>query len=182
MSNEMTTCKACGKEIAKGVKKCIHCGKDQRNFFLKHKIISFIIIIAIIVAVSTSLNSNDTNSNKSVTTGVAIAPVQEKAIEISASLLLKAYEDNEIKADKDYKDKLVSVSGTIDSISVMLGKTFIVINGGGQYEILGVQCYLKDQTEIDKAAELKKGQKIIITGRISGKSMNIVMNDCVINK
>lgn len=43
--NELTNCKACGKEIAKVVKKCIHCGKDQRNFFMKHKIftVSFVI-------------------------------------------------------------------------------------------------------------------------------------------
>ncbi len=36
---ELVNCKDCGKEIAKGAK-CPHCGKDQRNFFAKHKILT----------------------------------------------------------------------------------------------------------------------------------------------
>lgn len=39
MSN-MKNCKACNGEIAKGVNKCVHCGKDQRNFFMRHKIVT----------------------------------------------------------------------------------------------------------------------------------------------
>lgn len=44
----MNNCKACGKEIAKGVKKCPHCGKDQRSFFMKHKILSGILILVVL--------------------------------------------------------------------------------------------------------------------------------------
>ncbi|AXV63765.1 DUF4352 domain-containing protein, partial [Bacillus subtilis] len=43
MSGKLTHCKACGQEIAKGVKKCPNCGKDQRNFFMRHKIITIIL-------------------------------------------------------------------------------------------------------------------------------------------
>ncbi|MDQ7094285.1 zinc ribbon domain-containing protein [Desulfosporosinus sp. PR] len=51
----MVNCKACGKEIAKGVKKCPHCGKDQRNFFGRHKILTGIVaLIVIIIIVSVS--------------------------------------------------------------------------------------------------------------------------------
>ena len=56
---KMTTCKACGKDIAKGVNKCPNCGKDQRNFFMKHKIISVIIIFFIIGTISRLGNSED---------------------------------------------------------------------------------------------------------------------------
>lgn len=45
---KLINCKACGQEIAKGVKKCVHCGKDQRNFFMKHKILTGIIILSIL--------------------------------------------------------------------------------------------------------------------------------------
>lgn len=53
--SKLVECKACNKEIAKGVKKCPHCGKDQRNWFMRHKIMSFIgaiILISIIAAVT----------------------------------------------------------------------------------------------------------------------------------
>lgn len=45
-------CKACSKEIAKGVKKCPNCGKDQRNWFMKHKIMTFIGAIILISIIS----------------------------------------------------------------------------------------------------------------------------------
>ncbi|WP_205693971.1 DUF4352 domain-containing protein [Clostridium prolinivorans] len=56
MSN-LINCKACGKEIAKGVKKCPHCGKDQRNFFMKHKIITGILVL-VVIGIIGSLGSN----------------------------------------------------------------------------------------------------------------------------
>lgn len=50
--NKMTNCKACGKEIAKGAKICPSCGKEQRNFFMRHKIISIILGFMIIGGIS----------------------------------------------------------------------------------------------------------------------------------
>ncbi|GIP46389.1 hypothetical protein J45TS6_48480 [Paenibacillus sp. J45TS6] len=47
----LVQCKACNKEIAKGVKKCVGCGKDQRNWFMRHKIMTFIGAIIILVIV-----------------------------------------------------------------------------------------------------------------------------------
>lgn len=59
---KLTSCKACEKEIAKGVKKCPNCGKDQRNWFMRHKFLTFIgviIILAIIIS-ATGGDSEDT--------------------------------------------------------------------------------------------------------------------------
>lgn len=47
----MTNCKACNKEIAKGVKKCPNCGKDQRNFFMRHKILTGILVFVILASI-----------------------------------------------------------------------------------------------------------------------------------
>lgn len=61
--DKMTKCKACGKEIAKGAKTCPECGKDQRNFFSKHKILTGIGVL-IIIGVMTSIGGNDDNVKK----------------------------------------------------------------------------------------------------------------------
>ena len=71
-------CKECGTEVSsKGV--CPKCGKDQRNFFVKHKVITFIlivIILGIIIGVngsgdnksqSTPVTANETSSNNDTT-------------------------------------------------------------------------------------------------------------------
>lgn len=48
MKDNIMICKVCGKEISKSTKICPHCGKDQRNFFLKNKSILVIGIMAIL--------------------------------------------------------------------------------------------------------------------------------------
>ena len=67
-------CKECGEEISSSVKKCPKCGKDQRNFFLKHKVLIFIlaiIVFGIIISIEdnkiTTETSNNTFKNKIVT-------------------------------------------------------------------------------------------------------------------
>lgn len=61
MSN-LVECKACSKEIAKGVKKCPHCGKDQRNWFMRHKILSFIGIVVVIGIISSIGSGGDSKT------------------------------------------------------------------------------------------------------------------------
>lgn len=56
--SKLVNCKACGKEIAKGVNKCIHCGKDQRNFFMKHKIITAILVFIILGSIGSAMGGN----------------------------------------------------------------------------------------------------------------------------
>jgi hypothetical protein len=68
---KMTNCKACGKEIAKGAKICPNCGKDQRSFFGKHKIITgvlgIIILGSAISAIDGGNKNNSTNASTSTT-------------------------------------------------------------------------------------------------------------------
>ena len=58
----LVNCKACGKEIAKGVKKCVNCGADQRNFFSRHKILTGILALAIIIGIGSAMGSGGKSS------------------------------------------------------------------------------------------------------------------------
>lgn len=66
--SKMISCKACGKEIAKGVNKCVHCGKDQRNFFMKHKIITIILALAIIGGIGSAMGGDKDQASKTTST------------------------------------------------------------------------------------------------------------------
>lgn len=59
--SKLVNCKACKKEIAKGVKKCPSCGKDQRNFFGRHKVLTGIVVVIVIVVMSNT-NKKDATS------------------------------------------------------------------------------------------------------------------------
>ena len=60
----MKTCKECKQEISSSAKKCPNCGKDQRNWFMRHKFLSFIAAIVIIFIISAIGGGN---KNKSTT-------------------------------------------------------------------------------------------------------------------
>lgn len=85
----LVACKACGKEIAKGVKKCVHCGKDQRNFFQRHKILTGIGVLIIIGIISSAAGGG---GKTTTTSGTATTPTKQE---------VKAFKVNEpFKVDK----------------------------------------------------------------------------------
>lgn len=70
-------CKECGSEVSsKGV--CQKCGKDQRNFFVKHKVITFILILVIIGTIVGTNGGNKTNNDSAKTTSSTTSTKQEK--------------------------------------------------------------------------------------------------------
>lgn len=84
--NKLTNCKACGKEVSKGAKKCPSCGHDNRNFFMKHKIITGLIVVIVFVVIGNSgsktpATTATTNTGAPATTASAPAsttPAPEK--------------------------------------------------------------------------------------------------------
>ena len=50
--SKLVKCKACGNEIAKGVKRCPNCGKDNRSFVARHKVLSAIAMLVVLGGVS----------------------------------------------------------------------------------------------------------------------------------
>ena len=58
----LVKCKSCEKEIAKGVKKCVNCGADQRNFFGRHKIITGLAVLIILGGIGSAMGGGDTTT------------------------------------------------------------------------------------------------------------------------
>lgn len=184
MSLKVVSCKACGKEIGKGVKKCVHCGTDQRNFFGKHKILTGVLVIIVLIIVGSIMSSGNKTSTTTSTpnTSAQSKPEETKveAIKITAKDLSDSYEANEVKADQSYKGKIADITGTIRDVGVVMEQTYVVLSNDKEYSVIGVQCFFKDKTEITKVAELKKGDKVTISGKIEGKSINVEVKDCSI--
>ena len=63
----MKTCKECGAEISNKAKACPKCGKDTRNFFLRHKVITFILAV-ILIGMIASAGDGNTNTITTTTT------------------------------------------------------------------------------------------------------------------
>jgi hypothetical protein len=99
-------------------------------------------------------------------------------LKISALQLSEEYNANKVAADQKYEDKILEVSGTIDSIGKDILDTPYVTLKGREFSIFGVQCMF-DKSQEDKLAKLVKDQSITITGKVSGELIgNIILRNC----
>lgn len=180
----MKKCKGCQKEIDAKATKCPHCQTDQRNWFMRHKvltvlgaIIALFILIGIIAA--SGGGSKDSTSTTAGSNGTKTdAPAQPAAIQVDAKKLSADYEANEVAADNQYKNKQVQISGTIKDIGKdILDSPYVSFENGNS--IFGVQCMF-DKSDGNALASLTKAQKITLTGKVSGKLGNVIVNDCKI--
>lgn len=104
----------------------------------------------------------------------AAAIAERKGTTIDAPALLAAFKANEVRADRDYKDKKFFVEGSVNKVGKdLMGHSYVVLRGD-EYGILGVQCTLENPEE---AAELNPGDRIAIDGKCDGLMMNVLMGD-----
>ena len=57
--SKLVKCKACGNEVAKGVKRCPNCGKDNRSFVARHKVLSAIAILVVLGGVGGAMSEGE---------------------------------------------------------------------------------------------------------------------------
>jgi len=128
---------------------------------------------------ATSSHSVSPSSSGSSSDSASSGSSEPAAISVSASELTSAYNANEVSADDKYKDKVLSVSGTVDSIGKDITDTpYVTLQASGDF--LGVQCMFDDQYK-GELAKLQKGQHVTLRGTCKGKSLNVLLADCVPN-
>ena len=171
--SKMVKCKVCGNEISKGAK-CPNCGKDSRCFISRHKVLTVIGGLVIIAALGSITGGNSNNKisdskQTSVSNEVENKKQMEPELNISATELINAYKENEVKADKMYKGKIVEVNGIVDGIdSDIDDKAVVRLSDGDEFSFYTVSCYIDNDNQ-DKACELKKGQNVTIVGVADGE-------------
>lgn len=124
---------------------------------------------------STSSTSNEASVDKAVSN----SPTEE-VMQVGIQNLLSAYEDNEIGADNRYKDKLVQVTGIVDSVKKdILDNLYVTLGTGRQFQIPTVQAFFDDSMN-EQLGQLSKGQQLTVVCRIDGLMMNVLAKECII--
>ena len=200
-NNKMTTCRTCGKEMAKAAKVCPNCGaKNKKPFFTKPWFIA-IVVVFIIGAIASGGKSGSTNTNKvankansdasevkdTVAESTDASEVKDTVAESTAPTveytsytvddLMAQLEGNALKASNDHKGENVRITGKLGVIDSS-GK-YITLYSDTDFAIIGVQCYIKNDDTKAKVAELSKDSLVTLTGKITdvgeilGYSLNI---------
>jgi hypothetical protein len=102
----------------------------------------------------------------------------EEPAQVDMAALLSEYKDNEVRADSEFKGKLIVVKGKVDSIKKGLaGGMFVTAGTGKQFEVPVVQCDL-NAANASAAMNLSKGQVVTLEGRVNGLMFNVHLDDC----
>ncbi len=100
----------------------------------------------------------------------------EPDFRIAATDLQKAFENDETAANTTYLNKIIEVSGTIESVKPGEDKA-VSISLKTENPLSAVICTFQKVTD---TSELKPGGQITIRGECSGILMDILLNNCVI--
>ncbi|WP_071461546.1 DUF4352 domain-containing protein [Bacillus massilinigeriensis] len=123
--SKLVNCKACEKEIAKGVKKCPSCGKDQRSWFGRHKILSFIGAIIILGGIGSALGGGSEETSSSVSkSGEVKQEAKKEEVQFKVGDIIKVDSleytvtkvEEKDKVGNEYINKTVSNGGTFVAI------------------------------------------------------------------
>lgn len=134
------------------------------------------------VVSSNSTNNENAKSNSSSDEDAKASSEEAKleTIKITAAQLLKEYDENGVKADENYKDKLIEVTGIVKNIDKdILDDIYITLDDGDKYSLISVQCYFSDK-EKETVAEIEKGSEITVIGTCDGSLINIILKKCTI--
>ncbi len=100
----------------------------------------------------------------------------EKGIGITASQLVKQYQQNEAEANKKYLDKTIQVTGNVSEVkNNQDGKATIMLTSDDPFT--GVFCTLKES-----AGNINTGSSVVIKGICSGMLTDVRLREAVVVK
>lgn len=149
--SKLVKCKSCGKEVAKGSKSCPNCGKDNRNFFMKHKILTAIAVLVVLGVVGAAGSGGEDDVVVNDNTSGQVEQSTEQAAEVSAEQTTSKYEVNINGAGYDEFGMSYTISG-------------ILSNNGGDLSYIQITIPLYDAdgnklgTALANCNNLKEGE------------------------
>lgn len=177
---ETKLCKHCKSEIPKEAKVCPNCRKKQGG--IGKWIIIAILVIILIAAVSGGGDDKTDEKqagNSNVTADSSAAKgdeVKETAkaddmeemempveyISVSATELSDILSNNAMKAQNDYKDQYLEITGKLGNIDSS-GK-YIGIVSDNDFDLTNIQCYIKSDEQKEAILEMSRGDAIVVRG------------------
>ena len=155
MSEEKTKkCKHCKMDIPKDAKICPHCRKKQKSGILKWVVL--ILIIGVVIGAVAGESDSGSDKNTAATNSTEKKETATKPKEEAAPIEYTAVSVNDMMSDLD--------SNAMGASDKYKGK-YIDLMADGDFEIIGVQCNIKNDEQKSKVASLTKGDKVTLKGK-----------------
>ncbi len=96
----------------------------------------------------------------------------------TSAMLQKEFEDNEVAATAKYLNRVLEITGTIESVKTGEDKTINVTLKTGS-NVSSVICSFP---AVNNPADFEAGKQITIRGECSGFLMDVLLNNCTVIK
>lgn len=157
----MKKCKYCKTEIDEKAKICPNCKKKQK------KIPTWLIIVAAIVVIGIIATSgSDENTENNSTTNESTITEKKEYIKVTVDQLEDELENNAAAAKEKYNNKYVEVSGKLGTIDSDM-QYISLLSETDEWDLLGIHCTIKNDSQRNKVKQLTKDQKLTIKGKIT---------------
>ena len=151
--------------------------EKKRNWFVRHKILTAIIVFVIIGVIGSSGSSSTTNTGSTTTSDSKSAKQQEQLIyeEVNTVTFIDDFDINQLSAEKKYKDKGVKLTAKINNISEdVLGDPFLSLEPtttDEYYYGTHIQCMFEDENALMNVAN---GQVVTVQGIVKEQTLGII--------
>lgn len=136
-----------------------------------------LVLIIVLFVLVIAFSGGESSSGSTTTTQSETADATEEVIVINSKELSKAYEGNEVAADKQYKGKTLEVTGKISGIDSGFGDEAIVRLSGSNG--LNNNYASGDDSFNEYASTLSKGQTVTLICKGNGENLGSPsLSDC----
>lgn len=155
--------------------------RSRSGFFVTLGVIAALVIIAAIIALALHKKSRTAKREKEEQTKQEAQRDKEKwanpAFSLPAEDLYRAYKENEIRADSQYKGKVLAVAGNVTDIGRdIVGDAYVCLAGSDRGS--GIQCFFSRSDE-GTLEQLSKGDNIHVVGECKGMMLwNVILFNC----
>lgn len=126
-----------------------------------------VVAVGVIGAVGGNSDSNTTSSSststKTESTKEVDTPTPIEYTAVSVNDMMSDLDSNAMGASDKYKGKYLEITGKLSNIDAA-GK-YIDLMADGDFEIIGVQCYIKSDDQKAKIASMSKGDTVTLKGK-----------------
>lgn len=126
-----------------------------------------VVAVGVIGAVGGNSDSNTTSSSststKTESTKEVDTPTPIEYTAVSVNDMMSDLDSNAMGASDKYKGKYLEITGKLSNIDAA-GK-YIDLMADGDFEIIGVQCYIKNDDQKSKIASMSKGDTVTLKGK-----------------
>ena len=126
-----------------------------------------VVAVGVIGAVGGNSDSNTTSSSSTSAKTESVkevdTPTPIEYTAVSVNDMMSDLDSNAMGASDKYKGKYLEITGKLSNIDAA-GK-YIDLMADGDFEIIGVQCYIKSDDQKAQIASMSKGDTVTLKGK-----------------